>query len=242
MKFFRRRELSPGDEHAKRGLLAADADDYHTAVFEIERAIQLGASHYDIAELYTVLGKAYERINDFDKSVIACQKALDLRPDYHPAWNNLGIAYYYLGKIDESEQCHLRAISIRPDYASAHASLGAVYIGRNEPQKAVEALQRAITLSPRFGVAHGNLALAYAMLGQYEEATASLEKSIAFGYKGWREVADRMEALKVWREMRDEIEQQTSHVQPTGWEGTQRLQGDEDAPGLEHDTGLFSRN
>ncbi len=208
MPFFHQDKSKPGDKHARRGLQAIDADDYHAAIYELELALQLDVGHYGAAELYTVLGKAYERIDDYDKSIAACQKALELKPDYHPAWNNLGIAYYYLGQFDESERCHRRAISLRPDYAAAHVSLGAVYIGREQPQKAVEALRQAIVLNPRMGSAYGNLALAQAMLGQYDEAAVTLKQAITFGYKNWREVRERIEALKAYEQMQREEDDQ----------------------------------
>lgn len=206
MPLFRRDATKAGDQHAKRGIEAANAGNYSAAVAELEQAIQDGAAHYDAGELYAILGKAYEELNQLDKAVAACRKALDLKPDYAPAWNNLGIAYLYQGKLQEAERCHYRALDLQPDYAVAYVSLGAVYTTANEPHKAVDVLLKAIALNPRIAVAHSNLALAYALAEDNQRANAALEQAITLGYPSWRKVADRIEALKIWREVRRCIE------------------------------------
>lgn len=188
--------LSEGDRCAQQGWAALDANDYHLAVEQFERAVQLHLTKYDAAEIYTGLGKAYNRLDQFEQAIAAHQQALAINPTYHKAWNNLGIAYYYLGKLDEAEKCHKQALECEPDYAYAQASLGAVCIDRNKPEQAVAWLTEAISRNPRISVAYGNLALAYGMLGQFVQAEDTLKHAVTLGYNNWETVRKRLERLK----------------------------------------------
>lgn len=206
MGFFQRFNTNSGDAHAKRGLQAAEADDYHTAAQELAQALEAGVTRYDAAELYTALGKAYERINQLERSVMSCRKAIELKPSYYPAWNNLGIALQYQGNLDEAERCYERAIALKPDYASPYTGLGAVYIARQDAVRAIEVLRKAIKLNPQLAVAHSNLAVALSMNGDFAAAAQELQAAISMGYKDWRKVSDRIEALKAWEEVRARFE------------------------------------
>lgn len=185
-----------GDEHARRGVGAAKSGNYAAAVPELELAIEQGVSQHDLAELYTILGRSYQELRQFDKSIAAHKKSIEIAPNYHKAWNNLGITHFEHGNLAQAEQCHQRAVRLAPDYAFAHASLGAVCIHRNNPRQAIQHLQKAIHLNPQIAVAHSNLALAYAMLDHFAEAEAALKQAIVLGYKDWQNLQKRIQNLK----------------------------------------------
>ena len=52
------------------------------------------------------------------------QKALEIKPDYAEAHNNLGIALAGRGQVDEAIAHYQKALEIKPDYAYAHNNLG----------------------------------------------------------------------------------------------------------------------
>ena len=55
---------------------------------------------------------------------MACyRRALELKPDYAEAHNNLGIALKEQGNLDEAIACYRRALELKPDYAEAHSNL-----------------------------------------------------------------------------------------------------------------------
>jgi tetratricopeptide (TPR) repeat protein len=184
-----------------RGIKALDDGDFEVVVGELEQAVALGVAKHDLAELYTILGRAYKDLNQLENAIAAHTKALEINPNHYKAWNNLGVAYFYLGHLDEAEKNHEKAISIEPTYAFAHASLGAVYIQKNTPRKAIRALRRAIAINPQISVAHANIALALAVVGRFQEAQASLKQATVLGYENWRTIQERINSLKALEQM-----------------------------------------
>ncbi len=185
-----------GDGHVRDGLQALDRKDYHQARNEFEHAIRLGVKEYNLEEVYTLLGKSHKELGRFEEAITAHRKALELKPDYHKAWNNLGIAYRESNQYDEAKKCFERAIELDETYAFAYACLGTLYIYRNEPQEAIRILERAVTLNLTIATAYGNLALAYAMVGRVSEAKRALSQAVALGYDNWQEIKKRIEGLE----------------------------------------------
>ena len=52
------------------------------------------------------------------------QRAVQLKPDFAEAHNNLGVAFKNQRKLDEAVACYRRALELKPDYAEAHNNLG----------------------------------------------------------------------------------------------------------------------
>lgn len=199
-----------GDLHAKQGLDALDRLDYHLAVRELTQAIEDGVAKYDLAELYTILGKAYKNLGQFDQAIAAHEQAIQIDPNCYRAWNNLGIVHFARNNYAEAERCYQKALAIEPKYAFAIASLGALYINRKHPEKAIEVSEQAIALVPTMAVAHSNLALAYAMVGRFEEAEKSLKQAVFFGYKDWRDIQEKIDNLK-------QMAEKTAQAPRTEW-------------------------
>ncbi len=185
-----------GDISVATGLQAFESQEYQFAAVEFERAIEQGVSKYKPEEVYTLLGRAYEKDEQYDKAIAAYQKAVEINPQYYKAWVNLGVAYRLSGDIDRAEASYTEALAIEPDYAELHASLGALYIFKNEPHKALDALANAIELDPQLAVAHANMAVAYAMTGQFERAEEALNDAIQLDYDNSIVIRARIESLR----------------------------------------------
>jgi protein O-GlcNAc transferase len=64
------------------------------------------------------------RLNDqgkLDEAVACYRRALELKPDYAEAHNNLGNALKDQGKLDEAVACYRRALELKPDFAGRTA-------------------------------------------------------------------------------------------------------------------------
>ena len=59
-----------------------------------------------------------------DEAVACYRRALELKPDFAEAHNNLGVALKEQGKLDEAVACYRRALELKPDFAEAHNNLG----------------------------------------------------------------------------------------------------------------------
>jgi Flp pilus assembly protein TadD len=53
----------------------------------------------------------------------ACRAALELRPNYAEAWNNIGAAYNKLGRYEEAAAACEQALRYKPDLELARNNL-----------------------------------------------------------------------------------------------------------------------
>lgn len=189
-----------GNIHAQQGIAAFQQENYVMAAQELEQAIRLGFSAYQPEEIYTILGRTYERLGQLEEAIVAQRRAVEANPNYYQAWVNLGVSYRLAGNFDEAEKSYKRALAIEPGYAELHASLGALYVFKDDPENAIKALQEAIRLDPQLAVSYANLALAYAMLGRFDEAEAALQRAAALGYKNMAIIQARIDNLKALQE------------------------------------------
>ena len=73
-----------------------------------------------------------------DNALIAFKRAVELKPDWAAAHNNLGFAYGSLGKWKDAIDEHKEAIRLKPDYAGAHFNLGYAYLNSGNKKAAGE--------------------------------------------------------------------------------------------------------
>jgi Flp pilus assembly protein TadD len=57
------------------------------------------------------------------ESIVASRRALDLRPGYAEAWNNIGAAYNKLGRYEEAATACEQALRYKPDFELARNNL-----------------------------------------------------------------------------------------------------------------------
>ena len=62
-------------------------------------------------------------MSDFDEAILSYKRAIQLKPDYEKAYNNLGNVLNDLGRYDEAILAYYQAIKIKPHYALAYSNL-----------------------------------------------------------------------------------------------------------------------
>jgi Flp pilus assembly protein TadD len=67
------------------------------------------------------------------------RRAVDARPNFPEAWNELGFALRQTGKYDEAVTAYDRALKLRPDFPEALEYLGEAYVklGRMDDARAI---------------------------------------------------------------------------------------------------------
>jgi protein O-mannosyl-transferase len=75
------------------------------------------------AENYLNLSLQRYRNDDFEGCIRACEQALELRPDYADAWNNICSAHNAMGQWQKGIAACEKALAIRPDYQLAKNNL-----------------------------------------------------------------------------------------------------------------------
>ena len=96
-------------------------------------------------------------------------QALEIKPDYPEAHNNLGVIYRQKGMYDNAIVEFKEAIRLKPDFAIAYYNIARAYSQRSDKINAVESLKKAIDLDS-----------GYINSAKTEEAFDNIRESIEF--------------------------------------------------------------
>lgn len=113
----------------------------------------------------------------YNESIRALNKALEIKPDYGPAWANKGTAFLILCKYNESLQAYNKAIEINSNDAVAWNGKGNVFYKMDKYEDALKASNRALEIKPKVAGYWYNKSLALKSLHRDAEAEAALAKA-----------------------------------------------------------------
>ena len=189
-----------GAVHARRGQFAEAILFYQQA---IERYPQNTGAYYQLANAYFRLGnqaagerqlkklrqiKAKQRFDvgdhalkngDIQEAVKSYQRALDMNPEFAPAYARLGTIAYQQGELDDAQRYLQRALALNPDFALVHYQLGWVHEKRGDTRKAIESFETSVALKPNFAPACNTLAMFYLERGDhFDEAVVLAERAV----------------------------------------------------------------
>jgi tetratricopeptide (TPR) repeat protein len=119
-------ELSPNDLYARDLLKEAEKRASSLQPFDAARPTIGQARNppmLQTPESYLALSIQLYREERYIEAIFACRRALDLRPEYAEAWNNMGIIYNKLGRYEEAAAACERALLYKPDFESARINL-----------------------------------------------------------------------------------------------------------------------
>lgn len=127
----------------------------------------------------TNLGTAFYERGQHADAVTHFQRALEVQPDYVPAFNNLGVALRAAGRTDDAIRAYRQGLSLRDDYPDLHYNLANALLAVNRPDEAAEHLRKAASGEPDSAGTHNNLGLALAEKGQFAEAANEFAAAVA---------------------------------------------------------------
>ena len=78
----------------------------------------------DETEINFQEGIACLQSGQYDKATESFRKAIETKPAYAEAHNNLGVVYHKLKLYDNAMDSYKEAIKIKPDFADAHLNMG----------------------------------------------------------------------------------------------------------------------
>ncbi|WP_028580973.1 tetratricopeptide repeat protein [Desulfogranum japonicum] len=102
---------------------------YHTLVLADKTSLDSLISYEKIldrnpqASTYLNLSLKYYKVGEYQRCITACRKALQLQPDYVPAYNNICSAYNAMSAWEKAEDACRTALKINPDYQLAKNNL-----------------------------------------------------------------------------------------------------------------------
>jgi serine/threonine protein kinase len=114
-----------------------------------------------------------------DEAIGLYRKALELRPVYTLARNNLAAALGARQRYDEALIELNRAIADDPASAESYVNRAVVYFDRKQPVAALADCDRAIALNPKLATAYAGRARLHQQQGRPQQAMADIEAAIA---------------------------------------------------------------
>jgi tetratricopeptide (TPR) repeat protein len=124
------------------------------------------------------LGTALQAEGRLDEAIARYRRAIELQPDYAPAFSNMGTALRARGDLDQAVATYERALAMRPDYPDAHYNLANALLDKNQPDKAAEHFRIALESIPGSAGVHNNLGIALADEGKVDEAISAFSRAL----------------------------------------------------------------
>lgn len=136
----------------------------------------------DSAVVWNKLGMAYQHMYALDIAKLQYEKALQLKPKYPEAINNLGTVYYGQQNYRKAEKYYRKAIKLKSNCATFYSNLGTAYFSDHNYKRGIQAYRKAFSLDPEvflsnplervaeMGPAEAQVALNYALARLYAEA------------------------------------------------------------------------
>ncbi len=148
---------------------------------EIRRAITPHPRYTEEERDIVYASLAYMAKRKPDLAITHFQKALELKPDYTPARNNLGTAYLdkedWHAAIDCFETAAKDLMYMTPHFPLTN--MGFAYYKLGDYNKAIQYSRDALEISQNFPKAHHNLGLACMADGRHADAIDALERAAA---------------------------------------------------------------
>jgi membrane associated rhomboid family serine protease/Flp pilus assembly protein TadD len=161
-----------------RGLTYLENKSNDSAIEEFNRAI---ASDPAFAPAHNVLGVAYLRKGNYEQSINAFKKCLELNPEVsvrEMASYNLGLAYLSLSRNDEAIGAFNQSLQLNSQDPETHHFLGEAYLGKKRYDEAITAFQQALKLKPDLVDPRIGLGEAYEAKGLHDQAIAAYEEAL----------------------------------------------------------------
>ncbi len=140
--------------------------------------IVLNQNNIQDYQLYFERGSTYTESGRYEQAIASFDKAIELNPDFHDAWNNRGLALLNLERYEQAIASFKKAIELKSDFHEAWNNQGLVLLNSRDYVEAIAFFDKAIELKPDFYHAWNNRGLALLNLERYEDAIASCDQAL----------------------------------------------------------------
>jgi cytochrome c-type biogenesis protein CcmH/NrfG len=95
------------------------------------------------------LGNLYFDADQYEKSIQAYRKALELKPDNADVWTDMGVMYRKAGRSDEAVKAFDQAIAVNPKHEVSRLNKGIVLLhDLQDPAGAIRAWEGLLEINP----------------------------------------------------------------------------------------------
>ncbi len=127
------------------------------------------------------MGNVFLQKEKWDDAITQFQQALQIRPDYAEACNNLGLALFKEGRAGEAISQYKNALRLQPGYADASYNLGNAFLQKGRLDEAISCYQNALQIQPGNAQVHGNLGVALFQKGNTNDAITHFQIAVQIG-------------------------------------------------------------
>lgn len=100
------------------------------------------------ARVFNNLGDAFANENNYENSIAAFKRAIEIQPNYADAIHNLGNTYLQAGQLDLAEEYLMKSWEINPALYQATYKLGVIAYQRGDFPQAIAYFNKTIELHP----------------------------------------------------------------------------------------------
>ena len=151
-----------------------DDKDYDSALVAYQSAVNIRPS---ANSLYRI-GWIQNDFGEFDKALVALERATAIDPAYASAFLEKGYALRRLKRVSEAAVALKKCIQLNPQSSIGHYELGVLYFDQGQFENSVSMLQKATSIRPDYQDAYEELGIALRRAGRNDEAIDALNRAI----------------------------------------------------------------
>lgn len=129
-------------------------------------------------DYFNTKGIEYFKLDNLPKAENFFKKAIELKPMYAKAYNNLANVEVRRGNLDNAVLYDLKAIEIDPSYPEPYYNLAMIYKKKKDFTNEISYLNQAIQADPKFYKAYFARGLSYYTAGNYEQAKYNFKETL----------------------------------------------------------------
>jgi tetratricopeptide (TPR) repeat protein len=123
-----------------------------------------------------LLGGAYFGQQDMPRAIQEYRKAVEVAPDFAPAYNLLGYAERQVGAFGEAERAFKKYIELIPGDPNPYDSYAELLMKMGRFDESIAMYQKALATDPNFAPSHIGIATNLMLQGKHEAARAEIWK------------------------------------------------------------------
>jgi tetratricopeptide (TPR) repeat protein len=152
---------------------------YEEAIEAYSRAIDNKSQNSELnAKAWTGKCTVFNAKGEYNNSIQACNKAIEIDPQHSTAWLNKGDVLDKQGKYEEAIQAFNESIRLDPNFAKAWLKKGVFLYSHGKYDEAGEVLDEAIKLDPNQTSAWIAKGVILTYQGKYDEAVKASDEAI----------------------------------------------------------------
>ncbi|VAW52559.1 TPR domain protein [hydrothermal vent metagenome] len=157
-----------------QGIALQELGNYKEALTAFNKVAELEPDFQNInlmiADACFSLASIFQSQKNLDEAESLYEKAIESRPDYHQAYNNLGLLHKDNKNYEIAANFFSKAVELKPDYVDARSNLGHAHEMLKNYRDALTAYQKICGLIPDSAEAQYSAGLQHESLGQFSEA------------------------------------------------------------------------